>query len=71
MPALGTGAQANRPVGRASYDARVPDSQTTSDGPPPPDETSAKAILERLGHEPAILTEFEAAYGAVKPADGD
>ena len=34
-------------------------------------DTSAKAIMERLGHEPATLAEFEAAYGAVKPPDGE
>jgi hypothetical protein len=34
-------------------------------------DTSAQAIMERLGHEPATLAEFEAVYGAVKPADGE
>jgi hypothetical protein len=34
-------------------------------------DTSAQAILERLGHEPATLAEFEAEFGAVKPADGE
>jgi hypothetical protein len=34
-------------------------------------DTSAQAIMERLGHEPATLTEFEAAHGAIKPADGE
>jgi hypothetical protein len=34
-------------------------------------DTSAKAIMERLGHEPATLAEFEAEYGAVKPPDGE
>jgi len=34
-------------------------------------DTSAQAIMDRLGHEPATLAEFEAAYGAVKPADGE
>ncbi|MGV1049919.1 MAG: hypothetical protein ACOYD4_15510 [Solirubrobacterales bacterium] len=34
-------------------------------------DTSAQAIIERLGHEPATLAEFEAVYGAVKPADGE
>lgn len=34
-------------------------------------DTSAQAIMERLGHEPATLVEFEAAYGAVKPPDGE
>jgi hypothetical protein len=34
-------------------------------------DTSAQAIMERLGHEPATLAEFEAEFGAVKPADGE
>lgn len=34
-------------------------------------DTSAQAIMDRLGHEPATLEEFEAAYGAVKPSDGE
>ena len=34
-------------------------------------DTSAAAIMERLGHEPATLAEFEAAYGAVKSPDGE
>jgi hypothetical protein len=34
-------------------------------------DTSAQAIMDRLGHEPATLVEFEAAYGAVKPPDGE
>jgi hypothetical protein len=33
--------------------------------------TSAQAIMERLGHTPATLGEFEAAYGAIKPPDGE
>ena len=34
-------------------------------------ETSAEAILARLGHEPATLAEFEAEHGPVRPADGE
>jgi hypothetical protein len=34
-------------------------------------DTSAKAIMERLGHGSATLAEFEAAYGAVRPPDGE
>ncbi|MBS1862265.1 MAG: hypothetical protein JSS68_11205 [Actinobacteria bacterium] len=34
-------------------------------------DTSAGAIMERLGHEPATLAEFEAAHGAVRPPDGE
>jgi len=34
-------------------------------------DTSAQAIMERLGHEPATLAEFEAVHGAVKPSDGE
>ena len=34
-------------------------------------DTSAKAIMDRLGHEPATLAEFEAVHGAVKPSDGE
>jgi hypothetical protein len=31
-------------------------------------DTSAEAILDRLGHTQATLAEFEAEYGAVLPA---
>lgn len=35
-------------------------------------DTSAQAIMDRLGHEPATLAEFEAEYGRpVKPPDGE
>lgn len=34
-------------------------------------DTSAEAILDRLGHTQATLAEFEAEYGAVLPADGE
>lgn len=34
-------------------------------------DTLARAIMERLGHEPAMLAEFEAEFGAVMPADGE
>lgn len=34
-------------------------------------ETSAEAILARLGHEPATLAEFEAEHGSVRPPDGE
>lgn len=34
-------------------------------------DTSAQAIMERLGHEPATLAEFEAEFGAGMPADGE
>ena len=34
-------------------------------------DTSAQAIMGRLGHEPATLAEFEAVHGAVKPPDGE
>lgn len=34
-------------------------------------DTSAAAIGERLGHEPATLAEFETQHGAIKPADGE
>ena len=34
-------------------------------------DTSAKAILNRLGHTPATLAEFEAEYGPVLPPDGE
>jgi hypothetical protein len=34
-------------------------------------DTSAEAILDRLGHTPATLAEFEAEYGAVLPPDGE
>ena len=30
-------------------------------------DTSALAIMERLGHEPATLAEFEAVYGPSSP----
>lgn len=32
---------------------------------------SAEGILERLGHQPATLAEFEAAHGPVKPPDAE
>ena len=34
-------------------------------------DTSAQAILDRLGHKRATLTEFEAEYGTVQPPDGE
>ena len=34
-------------------------------------DTSAQAIMERLGHEPATLAEFEAVHGALRPSDGE
>lgn len=34
-------------------------------------DTSAEAMLDRLGHTQATLAEFEAEYGAVLPADGE
>jgi hypothetical protein len=34
-------------------------------------DTSAQAIREHLGYEPATLAEFEAEFGAVKPPDGE
>lgn len=34
-------------------------------------DTSAQAIMERLGHRPATLAEFEAEYGPVQPPDGE
>lgn len=34
-------------------------------------DTSARAIMERLGHEPATLAQFEAEYGPVRPPDGE
>jgi hypothetical protein len=34
-------------------------------------DTSAEAILRRLGHAPATLAEFEAEYGPVQPPDGE
>jgi hypothetical protein len=34
-------------------------------------DTSAQAILNRLGHTRATLAEFEAEYGAVLPPDGE
>jgi hypothetical protein len=49
----------------------VSDPPTKNDGRSSADDTSAKAILERLGHEPATLAEFEAVYGKVKRPDGD
>lgn len=34
-------------------------------------DTSAEAILDRLGHTQATLAEFEAEYGAVGAPDGE
>jgi len=34
-------------------------------------DTSAEAMLDRLGHTQATLAEFEAEYGAVLPSDGE
>jgi hypothetical protein len=34
-------------------------------------DTSAQAILSRLGHQRATLQEFEAEYGSVRPPDGE
>jgi hypothetical protein len=34
-------------------------------------EMSAQAITGRLSYQPATLAEFEAEFGAVKPADGE
>jgi hypothetical protein len=34
-------------------------------------DTSADAILRRLGHKWATLAEFEAEYGPVQPPDGE
>jgi len=34
-------------------------------------DTSAEAILDRLGHTPATLAEFENEYGPVLPPDGE
>ncbi len=34
-------------------------------------DTSAQAILSRLGHQQATLGEFEAEYGPVRPPDGE
>jgi hypothetical protein len=34
-------------------------------------DTSAKAIMDRLGHKPATLAEFEAMHGTVKSPDGE
>jgi hypothetical protein len=34
-------------------------------------DTSAAAILKRLGHTRATLEEFEAEYGPVQPPDGE
>ncbi len=34
-------------------------------------DTSAAAILNRLGHEQATLEEFEAEYGSLRPPDDE
>ncbi len=34
-------------------------------------DTSAQAILHRLGMTPATLEEFEAEYGPIQPPDGE
>lgn len=34
-------------------------------------DTSADAILRRLGHTRATLAEFEAEYGPLQPPDGE
>jgi hypothetical protein len=34
-------------------------------------DTSAEAILDRLGHTRATLAEFEAEYGPLLPPDGE
>jgi hypothetical protein len=34
-------------------------------------DTSAQAILSRLGHQRATLEEFETEYGPVRPPDGE
>ncbi len=34
-------------------------------------DTSATAILRRLGHEPARLEDFQAAHGPVLPSDDE
>lgn len=34
-------------------------------------DTSAQAILDRLGHRRATLAEFEAEYGPVRPPDDE
>ena len=34
-------------------------------------DTSAQAILDRLGHKRATLAEFEAEYGPVRPSDDE
>ena len=34
-------------------------------------DTSAEAIMDRLGHTPATLAEFENEYGPVLPPDGE
>lgn len=34
-------------------------------------DTSAQAILNRLGHEQATLAEFESEYGPVRPSDSE
>jgi hypothetical protein len=45
--------------------------EARSDGRLVAPDTSGRAIMDRLGHEPATLAEFETAYGAVKPPDGE
>jgi len=34
-------------------------------------DTSAEAVLGRLGHTPATLADLESEYGPVLPADGE
>lgn len=34
-------------------------------------DTSAQAILNRLGHRQATLAEFESEYGPVRPSDNE
>jgi hypothetical protein len=34
-------------------------------------DTSAQAVLDRLGHERATLAEFEAEHGVTLPRDGE
>ena len=34
-------------------------------------DTSAAALLRRLGHQRATLAEFEVEYGPVQPPDGE
>ncbi len=34
-------------------------------------DSSAKAILDRLGHDRATLAEFEAEHGVTLPRDGE